>query len=111
MTTHIQDADHSSIWPTLRRNSIPTVWVELSIRRGLMPKFCRINPSFLNISEVQITCDATLQHLHNSGSVTWTGVTVATVITLACCCHYFSYCRPQSRHQCSLRWFRLSSRD
>jgi len=35
--------------------------VELSIRRGLMPKFCRINPSFLNISEVQITCDATLQ--------------------------------------------------
>ena len=62
MTTHIQDADQSSIWPTLRRNSIPTVWVELSIRRGLMPKFCRINPSFLNISEVQITCDATLQH-------------------------------------------------
>ena len=61
MTTHIQDADQSSIWPTLRRNSIPTVWVELSIRRGLMPKFCRINPSFLNISEVQITCDATLQ--------------------------------------------------
>ena len=28
-----------------------------------MPKFVEINPSFINIfSEVQITCDATLQH-------------------------------------------------
>src|SRR5271163_2458227 len=44
-------------------------------------------------------------------SVTWTGVTVATVNTPAYYCHYFSYCRPTSRHQCSLRGFRLSSGD
>jgi hypothetical protein len=31
-------------------------------------------------------------------SVTWTGVTVAAVITPAYYCNYFSYCRPPSRH-------------
>ena len=32
MTTHIQNVDQSSIWPTLRRNSIATVWVAFAYK-------------------------------------------------------------------------------